>query len=211
MIITIFGATGTVGKHLVRQGLLAGHTVKAYGRNIHELIDDAERNSNLQIIKGGMFDKNDVVAAVKDSNVVLSALGGSIDGSDATRSLGIKYVVEAMEKHKVERIVAIGGLGCLQADEDTLIAESEDFPKQFLAVTEEHLKALQQLRMSSLAWTFVCPAAILDADVDGKYHTKVDYAPSMENINAGNLAQFMLTESERNNYVHYKVGIANNA
>ena len=34
MIITIFGATGTVGKELVKQALFNGHQVRAFGRNV---------------------------------------------------------------------------------------------------------------------------------------------------------------------------------
>ena len=34
MTITIFGATGMVGKQLVQQALFKGYTVKAFGRNV---------------------------------------------------------------------------------------------------------------------------------------------------------------------------------
>jgi uncharacterized protein len=209
MTITIFGATGMVGQQLVKLALFAGHTVRAYGRNVNELIDDAERNDNLQLIKGGLFDKGDVEKAIKGADAVLSALGGSMDGSDQTRSLGIKYIVEAMEKHDVKKIVAIGGMGCLQADEDTLIAETENFPAQFKPVTEEHLKALHYLRSSGLEWTFVCPPTINDGDATGVYHTKIDYNPGGYTIHSGDLAQYMLSEMQRGEHIHYKVGIAN--
>ncbi len=208
MTITIFGATGKVGKQLVKQALFAGHIVHAYGRNVHELIDEAEQNENLHLIKGGLFDKSDIEAAVKGADIVLSALGGALDGNDNTRSLGMKYIVEAMEKKEVNRIVAIGGIGCLQADEDTLIAETESFPEEYKTVTEEHLKALHYLRISALDWTFICPSTIIDGDVTGIYQTKLDYAVNGANtITTGNLAQCMLNEAVQNNYLQAKVGV----
>ncbi len=207
MIITIFGATGLVGKNLVQQALFAGYNVRAYGRNVHELIDDAERKENLEIIKGGLFDKSDVADAIKGADFVLSAIGGATDVTDNTRSLGMKYIVEAMEKNKVIRIVAVGGMGCLQADEDTLISETENFPDAYKTVTEEHLKALQYLRQSNLQWTFVCPPMITNESITGKYQTKADYTFESDTITAGDVAQFMLTEAVQNNFVNVKVGI----
>jgi uncharacterized protein len=209
MTITIFGATGMVGKQLVQFCLLEGHTVRAYGRNVHELIDDAERNSNLDLIKGGLFDKSDVEKAIKGSDIVLSALGGAMDGTDQTRSLGIKYIVEAMEKHSVRRIIAIGGVGCLQADDNTLIYETESFPEIYKAVTEEHLKALSFLQKSALQWTFVCPPMIEPGEPTGIYKTKIDYPAAGGTIFSGDLAHFMLSESKRSDFIKAKVGIAN--
>ena len=48
MTITIFGATGMVGKQLVQQALFKGHTVKAFGRNVFAELPMEE--DNLQLI-----------------------------------------------------------------------------------------------------------------------------------------------------------------
>lgn len=50
MTITIFGATGMVGKQLVQQALFKGNTVKAFGRNVFAELPMEE--DNLQLIKG---------------------------------------------------------------------------------------------------------------------------------------------------------------
>jgi uncharacterized protein len=210
MIITVFGATGNVGKEIVKLGILLGHTIKAYGRNIHELIELAEQHPNLELIKGGMFDKSDVAAAIKGSEAVISALGGAIDGSDNTRSLGMRYIVEGMEKYKVNRIVAIGGLGVLQADDATMLYEQENFPEAYIAVTLEHVKALQYLQATNFNWTFVCPPMIIEAAADGIYELSKNYPSKIDgSISTGNLAQFMLNETLQNNYIQTKVGITN--
>jgi uncharacterized protein len=209
MIITIFGATGQVGKQLVKQSLFNGHTVRAYGRNVLDLIADEERHENLELIKGGLFDKADVEKAIAGANWIFSALGGGYDGSDQTRSLGMKNIIDAMTKQQVQRIIGIGGMGCLQADADTLICETEHFPDQYKAVTAEHLKALDYLNTSSLDWTFVCPPMIVDADITGQYKAQKDYPVVGNTITTGDLAFFMLKEANENTYLHTKVGIAN--
>ena len=85
MTVTIFGATGMVGKQLVKEALLMGHTVKAFGRNVFTA--GFPENNHLKLIQGGVFDAGDVRAAIKGSDAVLSAIGGDFDGSDKSRSL----------------------------------------------------------------------------------------------------------------------------
>lgn len=87
-----------VGKHIVRYALSLGHNVKAFGRNVESLIDEDLRNYNLETVKGYVFNEDDVFDAVKGSDAVLSALGGSFDGIDKTRSLGIKNIITQMKK-----------------------------------------------------------------------------------------------------------------
>jgi putative NADH-flavin reductase len=219
MIITIFGATGMVGKQLVQQALFRGHTVKAFGRNVFtELSMDEE---NLQLIKGALFDEKDVLNAIKGSDAVLSCLGGDVGGEDKTRSLGMKNIVAQMEKCNVKRIVAVGGLGVLQANDSStssllstdplLIMDTEDYPHEYIPVGLEHKKAWEYLQNSNLDWTFVCPPTIIEGKPNGKITTAANYLPSPNKyqINAGNLALFMLSELERNDFVKQRVGISN--
>ncbi len=212
MTITLFGATGMVGKYIIQLALYKGFTVKAYGRNVHTLIDAMEANDNLKLIKGGMFDKGDIADAITGSHAVLSTLGGAIDGTDATRSLGMKYIVEAMQAQHVSRIIAIGGIGCLQATNDVLVGDTEQFPEEYKAVNQEHLKALSYLQESTLSWTFVCPPTIIDAPVTGSYVTQANYPSTTgHTITAGDLAHCMLTNITNTNYLYTKVGISNEA
>ncbi len=97
MTVTIFGATGMVGKYLVTQALAAGFKVIAFGRNIEKLIDTDLSNQSLVAIKGYVFDEDEVFNALKDSDAVLSALGGGYDGIDKTRTLGIKNIIKQMQ------------------------------------------------------------------------------------------------------------------
>lgn len=209
MTITIFGATGMVGKHLVQQALLMGHTVKAFGRNV--FTSNFADNKNLQLVQGALFDAREVLQAIKGSDAVLSVLGGAIDGSDKSRSLGLKNIVAQMEKAGLKRLVAVGGMGVLSAADDSLIMDDENYPAEFLPVGQEHLKAYETLKGSSLTWTFVCPPDIIDAGVTGSYRTMADYppTPNFYKINAGDLAMCMLNELQKNEYVNKRVGISN--
>jgi uncharacterized protein len=209
MKIVIFGATGLVGKQLIKLALFKNYDVVAYGRNVHELIDEQERNENLQLIKGGLFDKSDIEDAIKNTDIVLSVIGGAMDSNDHTRSLGMKNIIAAMQKNNVKRIVAIGGKGCLKNEDGKLLIETEDFPEDLKPVTTEHLKALQYLQDSNLDWTFVCPPSISDADVTGIYNISKEFATNTTQVNAGDIAQFMLTEAFKNEYLKSTLEIGN--
>lgn len=211
MTITVFGATGQVGIRIVRTALAKGYRVKAFGRSIEQMIDEDLRNENFEAIKGYVFDEKEVYEAVKGSDVVFSALGGAFDGTDKTRSLGLKNIIAQMEKAGVKRIIAVGGMGILNADEDTFIIDTPSYPEMYLPVGREHLQAFFGLQASSLDWTFVCPPDIKTEDATGSYHTNANYPPEPNNnrITAGDLALFMLNEAVENKYVKQRVGISN--
>jgi putative NADH-flavin reductase len=209
MVITIFGSTGMVGKNLVKQSLQKGHTVKAYGRNVFTA--GFAENKELNLIQGALFDGGEVLNALKGSDAAFSAIGGGFDGTDKSRSLGMKNIVAQMEKSDTKRIIAIGGMGILDNDEDEILMNLPDFQKEYFAVSQEHYKAYEFLKNSSLAWTMVCPPDIIDAEVTGLYHTAANHLPVPNNykINAGDVALFMLNEVEKNEYVRQRVGISN--
>lgn len=209
MILTVFGATGQVGQYLVSQALAQGHQVRAFGRNIETLIDKDARNDQLTAIKGYIFDEKMVLAAVKGADAVVSALGGGLDGMDRTRSKGMKNIVLQMEKSGVQRIVALGGMGILNADEAHYLMDMPDYPDEYKAVAREHLEAFLILRNSKLNWTLVGSPEIVNEKGREQYHISVDYAPSPNSyvVAAGDLAHFMLKEISANHYLQQRVGI----
>lgn len=209
MIITIFGATGMVGKQLVKTALHKGHTVKAFGRNVYT--SALGENENLKLIQGAVFDEGQVGKAIAGSDAVLSALGGAPDGTDKTRSLGMKNIVAQMEKVGVKRIVAVGGKGVLDDENGQLFIESPSYPREFIPVGTEHFKALEVLKQSSLNWTLAAPPDIIDAGPTGQYVMAATTMPSpnKNKINAGDLALFMVNELENNAFLQQKVGISN--
>ena len=209
MIITIFGATGMVGKQLVKQALHNGDTVKAFGRNV--FTSGFEENKELQLIQGALFDEDQVYKAIKGSDAVLSALGGAFDGTDKTRSLGIKNIVTQMEKAGVSRIIAVGGMGIMDSGDGEMIMEDPVYPRQFIPVSIEHFKAYEFLKASKLNWTMVGPPEIIDHEATGSFHTAAEVAPHPNNnkINSGDLALFLLHELKKNEFKKVRVGISN--
>lgn len=209
MNLIIFGATGLVGKQLVQQALFKGHHVKAFGRNV--FTTDFLEKEKLELVQGALFDENEVYNAIKGCDAVLSALGGGFDGNDKSRSLGIKNIINQMKKANVKRIIAVGGMGVLNADEATLLIDKDEYPAEYIPVGKEHQKAWEFLEQSGLDWTFVCPPNIVNEGPTGSFITSADFPPSpnKNQINAGDLAMCMLNELEKNEYIDHRVGISN--
>jgi putative NADH-flavin reductase len=209
MTVTIFGATGMVGLELVKQALYKDFTVKAFGRNV--FTTNFPRSENLNLVQGALFDEEQVRHAVRGSDAILSALGGAFDGTDKSRSLGMKNIVEQMQKENLKRIIAVGGMGLLDAPGGGILMDEKDYPPEFLPVGREHLKAYEYLKNSSLDWTFVCAPNLINAEVTGIYETAANVNPqnSKFRINIGDLAMFMLAELQKNDYIRKRVGISN--
>lgn len=209
MTITIFGATGTVGQQLVKLALVKGYNVKAFGRNV--FTTDFLKHDHLELVHGALFDEGDVKDALKGSDAVISVIGGAFDGTDKSRSLGMKNIVKQMEAVGVKRIVALGGMGVLADENGKLLMDAEDYPQEYLPVGKEHLKAYEILKASSLNWTFVCSPDIHNGEATGSYHTAAEKNPagSKGHINSGDLAMFMLNEASKNEFVQKRVGISN--
>jgi len=211
MVITIFGATGQVGRLAVHSALAMGHSVRAFSRDISMWIDEDLRNTRLEAIQGYVFNEEQVLGAISGADAVLSVLGGSIDGTDQTRSLGIKNIVAQMKKAAVSRIIALGGAGVLSEQDGSYFLHKDGYPAEYLAVGEEHLKAFLYLKDSGLEWTFVCSPDIVAAAATGRYITAADHAPvpDLHRINAADLAAFMVSELSENKYIRHHVGISN--
>ncbi len=102
-------------------------------------------------------------------------------------------------------------MGLLNADDNTLIIDKPLYPKAFLPVGKEHLQAYLYLKESNLNWTVVGAPDILDAEATGDYITAANHPPATNKgkINAGDLALFMVSEADKNQYINHRVGISN--
>jgi len=74
MKIIVFGATGGVGRHVVKQALEKGFEVTAFVRNPSKLEVEHDK---LHIIQGDAFNKEEVSAAIDGHDAVISCLGSS--------------------------------------------------------------------------------------------------------------------------------------
>jgi len=90
--------------------------------------------------------QQDVTKYMKGMDGVVNALSSD---ESSHRLVFINNIINAMREHKVKRIIAIGGIGALQASEHLKVYETTTFPKEYIEVTQAHVRVLDRL-------TFVC-------------------------------------------------------
>ncbi len=109
MQLTVLGATGPIGRQVLRQALAAGHRVTALVRDAARLPQrDEER---VTVFIGDAASAADVEEAARGSQALICALGAGKDYEStlATRTAG--PVLEAMAAAGVERLVWLSALG----------------------------------------------------------------------------------------------------
>ncbi|KKD03145.1 NAD(P)-dependent oxidoreductase [Streptomyces sp. WM6386] len=106
MRVTVFGASGAIGRLVVQQLLDDGHEVTALVRSPAKL---ARTHSHLTVVTGQLSDRDAVEQAVSGADAVISALGPSLKRSTTGTQVtdGTRTIVRAMEAQKVARFIAL--------------------------------------------------------------------------------------------------------
>ncbi|MFE7838591.1 NAD(P)-dependent oxidoreductase [Streptomyces sp. NPDC057474] len=106
MRVTVFGATGGIGRLVVQQLLDGGHQVTALVRTPAKL---ALTHSHLTVVAGQLSDRDAVEQAVSGADAVISALGPSLKRSTTGTQVtdGTRTVVQAMQAQKVDRFIGL--------------------------------------------------------------------------------------------------------
>ena len=108
--ILVLGATGGTGQQLVAQALQRGHMVSAFARNPGRVAITSDR---LHLIEGSVTtDDQTLTSAVRDQDVVISALGlGKSFRSDGLISQAMPRIVRAMVLQGIRRLVFTSAFG----------------------------------------------------------------------------------------------------
>ena len=106
MKVTVFGATGEIGRLVVGDLLTGGHDVTAYVRNSAKL---GQRDPRLSTISGELSDETRIRQAVRGADSVISALGPLLrrDFTGTPVADGTKNIVAAMQAEHVGRYIGL--------------------------------------------------------------------------------------------------------
>jgi len=203
MKVVVFGAAGRTGKEVVKRALEKGHQVTAFVRTVNQI---SLVHPKLSVMVGDALSQDSVNKAVEGQEAVISCLSSK---ETSHRQVYINHIINAMRLQKVRRILAIGGIGALQASEHLKVYETTTFPKEYIDITQAHIRVLDALQTSRMEFTFVCPPMIPDGERTGAFRTQANYPTQGWSITTGDLAEFMVNELDKKEYVGMKVGISN--
>lgn len=206
MKLLIFGATGSIGRHLVNQALDQGHTVTAFARDAAKV--DIKHN-NLQVAQGDVLDAASVEKAVQDHEVVLCSLGAGRKGT--VRTEGTRNIIIAMEKLGVRRFICQSTLGVGDSRGNlNFIWKYLMFGFLLRPAYADHVSQESCVKQSGLDWTIVRPGAFTDGEHTGRYRhgfPGTDKTTTLK-ISRADVADFMLKQLKDDTYLHKTPGLA---
>ena len=121
MRITVFGASGRTGRPLVEQALERGHEVVAFVRGAGGFSSSVEANDRLEIVEGDAYGGDGVDRAIGGDgdpvDAVVSVPGQRSEGPDDLLAVAGRHILDAMDRHGVERFVTLVGAGVREESE----------------------------------------------------------------------------------------------
>ena len=220
MKLTIFAATGGIGRQVLAQAIAAGHDVTAVVRNPQKLPGE------VRVVRADLAAPDPAVleSAVRGADAVISALGAVSTSDLGVAWQGTRAIVRAMQATGVRRIVVVSA-----APISTVPSPGRPNPprhdpgdgffmRHFLSplikvVLRKHYADLARmediLRESGLDWTVVRPPRLTDDAQTGTYRTA--YGQNLRRgvvISRADVAQFMLRALARRETIGQAIGIA---
>lgn len=210
MKIAIIGATGRVGKDVVREALMRGHEVVAVVRNRSKLPPDVE--ANVTVVERQILDltPHDFI----DVDVVINAFGAALGEEHLYVEFG-KHFITLLEGTNTH-LITVAGAGNLFVDSEKKrrLLEEERFPKIYLQTALNQLQNLQDLRDSNVKWTFISSSEILDPSgprtghyIKGKDH--VLYNSQLNSyVSYADFAVAVVDIAEKNEHIQERITVA---
>jgi putative NADH-flavin reductase len=221
MRLTIFAATGGIGRLLLEQAVDAGHEVTAVARRPQNL------SRPVRSVTADLSDPDPVALAdaVVGSDAVLSGLGASSVKDAGIAARGTRGIVDAMQRTGVRRIVVVSA-----APVATVASPSRPNPPRYdpgdgffmrhlfgplitaaiRPVYQDHAQMEDLLRDSGLDWTSVRPPRLTNGRLTGRY--RVAYGQNVRRgvlISRADVAHLMLRAIDDPDSVKQTVGLAN--
>jgi putative NADH-flavin reductase len=176
MRLTIFGASGNTGRHLLTQALDAGHTVIAVVRDSTRL---PIRHQRLQVVVVDVLDPAAIGPAVAGADAVISALGPRPPRNRSSiMSAATASILAAMQATGTSRLVVISAAPVAGDDHGTTL------PQRLLAgpLLRILLRGLyadmatmeDTVKRSGVDWTILRPPWLSEGPRTGSYRQAKD-------------------------------------
>jgi putative NADH-flavin reductase len=201
MKVLIFGATGGIGKWVVKHAKEKGYSVSVYVRDAGKMND-----SLLHVIEGELNDYGKMRDAVKGQDAVIWTVGIPMKRKYNSMAAleGHKNLLRAMKESGVNRLID-WGTPSIHSDEDvkSFITVIPGIAAYFLfkQAKEEMVAIGELLKSSDLDWTMVRFMAPKDSTFIGKVKVGFGDIKMNFNISREDIANFMVDQVEDKTYM----------
>jgi putative NADH-flavin reductase len=205
MKVTIFGATGLLGRECLSQCLEAGHEVRVLARTPSKL--PAELRDRITIIEGDGLDPGAVERALAGgTDAILFAVGIDRRSPEDLCTDVTRNILGSMRKLGIKRFVWCGG-GSTVSDEDVVSFGSKFvgwFARTFMAL--RHRDKLHQTALLSesrdVEWVGIRPLQMRKGPKRGKYRVGFHRYSGLSKITAADCAHAMIRMLTDETWLH---------
>jgi putative NADH-flavin reductase len=201
--IIVFGATGLMGKQIVKENLKTGNEVSVY-------IRQTEYSENVAIITGELNDETKIAEAIKGFDVIISSVGNR-NYEDPTMVVSLVGKLLAKLVAPNQRLILVAGSGLTLHDSKTLRRNLAGQPEFLKHQRNDHWDAYTNIAPLDINYLFICPTMVVEGDADGDYLSQEIYFPKSEakQILAGNVGHFIAKEITENKFKKTRIGLVN--
>jgi putative NADH-flavin reductase len=225
MKLTIFAATGGIGRQISEQAVDAGYDVTAVVRNPQKLPGDLSRQVRVVTADLAAPDPAMLKSAVEGADAVLSGLGPTSNSEAGVATQGTRAIAAAMNATGARRIVVVSAapIGTVPSPGrpnppkhdpgDGFVLRHLLSPLTKAALRKHYADLAQMedvLRDSDLDWTAVRPPRLTDKPLTGTY--RMAYGQNLRRglfISRADVAHYMLRALDQPETVKQTIGIAN--
>jgi putative NADH-flavin reductase len=175
MKLTVLGATGRTGVHVLDRALAAGHEVTAAVRNPAAV---SRQHRLLRVVAADVLSVASMANALQGADAVCTVLGSTAPRQPTTLySASIAAVVDAMNQVGVRRIVAVTAIPA-EPDELKTFLERHVVHRLlhvfFGGGYDDMVRMEQLLRGSDTDWTVVRPPRLTNTQPTNHYRKSID-------------------------------------
>jgi uncharacterized protein YbjT (DUF2867 family) len=209
--MTVFGASGGIGGHVVRQALDAGHKVTAVVRDPAGL---RASDSSLEVVTvPGLTEVEPLLPALTGSDVVISGVGPRSRKAGPVASATGCGILGAMAGAGVRRLVVVSAVPVGPVPDGESFANRRLLLPLIGAMLRDLYADLAELEdeigRSGTDWTVVRPPKLTDKPLTGTYRTRVGgNVPRGYSVSRADVAHLMLAVLADPATVRQPVGIA---
>jgi putative NADH-flavin reductase len=206
--LLVLGATGGVGREIVRQAIERAHAVTAFVRAPDRLGDLRRR---VEVVQGDLLNRTELNRVLSGRDAVLSGFGPRLPLSKADANLlgnFARVLTVAMVQGSLQRVVVVSTAFLFK---DSIVPPAYLVGRLlFPAVVSDAAQMEQVIAASGLDWTIVRPPRLTDKARSGRYRTREGHLPLFGfTISRADVADFVIKSAEDHVASRKIVGVCN--
>ncbi len=200
--IALFGGSGQTGQAFLDKALEAGYRLRALARTPEKIPQKSER---LTVLQGDVLEEQDVRHTISGTDVAVS-LFGHVKGSPKwLQSDGTYNIIQAMRAENIRKIISLSGGGLPFERDEPKLADKLIRGIMKIAVPKvlnDAVRHAEILRSSELDWVIVRGPRLTNEAERGDYRVGWVGVNASTSIGRKDLADFILQQVEKNDYIH---------